>query len=101
MKPIELGSTTLGILHIDGSCPSHIPILGERLHDPIDSMENLPHAVIIEVQWFNGANIAWPEDLVHVTEPPQDGSSPEEVWDVLEQMQLLEDQWHQKDAKNG
>ena len=57
-------------------------------------MENLPHAVIVEAQWFNGAGIAWPKELVHVTEPPQDGPSPEEVQDVLEQMQLLEDQWH-------
>ena len=86
---------------IDGSRPSHIRILGERLHDLTDSMENLPHVVIIEAQWFNGADIAWPKELVHMTEPPQDGPSPVEVQDVLEQMQLLEDQWHQEDAENS
>ena len=99
-KPVESGSTTLGILHMDGSRPSHIPILGERLHDLLDLMENLPHVVIIKAQWFNGAHIAWPKELIHLTEPPQDGPSPEENQDILEQMQLLEDQWHQEDAMN-
>ena len=101
MKPAESGSTTLGTLHMDGSHSSHIRVLWERLHDPINSMENPPHAVIIEAQWFNGANTAWPKELIHATEPPQDGPSPEEVQDILEQMQLLEDQWHREDAKNS
>ena len=57
--------------------------------------------MIIETQWLNGADMAWPKELVRVTEPPQDGPTPEEVQDTLEQMQLLEDQWHQEDAKIG
>ena len=100
-KPVEPGSTTLGTLHTDGSHPSHIPKLGERLHGLIDLMENLPHLVIIEAQWFNGADIAWPKELVRMTEPPKDGPFPEEVQDILEQTQLLEDQWHQEDAMNN
>ena len=100
-KPIKLGSTTLGILCIDGSCPSHIPTLGARLHDLINSKENLPHTVIIKAQRLNGADITWPKELIHVTESPQDGPSPEEVQDVPEQMQFLEDQWYHEDSKNG
>ena len=64
-------------------------------------MENLPHKVITEAQWFNGADTDWPKELVHMTEPPQDGPSPEDVQDILEQIQLLEDPWHQEDATNS
>ena len=101
MKPVEWGSATLGTSHLDGSHPSHIFMLGEMLHDPINSMENLPHLAIIKAQWFNRANLDWPKEIIRMTELPQNGPSPEETQDILEQMQLLKDQWHQENATNG
>ena len=70
LKPIEMGATTVGVVHLEGSRPSHILTLGELLQGLVDSMEALPHLIPIEAHWFNGANLQWPGDLTRMNEPP-------------------------------
>ena len=97
---MEMGPTIVGVVHMDGSHPSSIHALGELLQELVVSMDALPHLIPIEVHWFNRADLQWPEDLIHMTEPPQDGPPTEQVQDTLEEMQRMEEHWRQQDATN-
>ena len=100
LKPIETGFTTVGIVHMDGSRSSHIHASREGLQELVVSMNALPHLIPIEAHWFNGADLQWPEELIHMNEPPQDGLPTEQVQDTLEEMQRMEEHWHQQDASD-
>ena len=100
LKPIEMGATTVGVVHRDGSRSSSIHASGEGLQELVVSMNALPHLIPIEAHWFNGADLQWPEELIHMTEPPQDGPPTEQVQNTLEEMQRMEEHWRQQDASD-